>query len=405
LISPKGASQETRTGLKAVASSDAKVQTSCKQNLRKKVTLVDSDRRGLLIRLIRIARALVRNDCDVKILEWDRTGARPRVEHIEECEVHNCRLKPLSSKAWALVPYYFIWWFYVVLFLLRDDSDLYHTENLYNLVPCILIKIIKRKKIVYDLIDFVADSFKWPELIRRFLAGLENFCLRFADGVIVVDARKQQLNMSNVKKFAVVANCSVDLKGKFEDQKEQDEFIVYYGGWISETRGLRHICKVIKDLEGVKLVIAGFGPDEAKVRVDFGSQENIEFKGLLSDVESLKWTSKADVIFAFYDPKIRINRLASPAKLYDAMMCGKPVLVNSEALPVAQTVKEENCGLIIPYGDIQGIKAAIQKLKEDVNLRMNMGRNGRKAFEREYNWTEMEARLLKLYDEIRLARD
>lgn len=131
------------------------------------------------------------------------------------------------------------------------------------------------------------------------------------------------------------------------------------------------------------------------------SQDKTELlKECNTAVESLECTNKADVIFVFYDPKIRINRRASPAKLYDAMICGKPVLVNSEALPVEEIVREENCGLIIPYGDIQGIRATIQKLKDNVNLRMDMGQNGREVFEREYNWTEMEARLLKLYDEV-----
>lgn len=371
------------------------------QYSKKKVILIDLDRNTLLIRPIRIARALVRNGYEVKILTWDRTGSRPKIEYIEGFEVNNFRLKPLSLGMWGLIPCYFLWWLYVISSLSREEADLYHPVNLPELIPVILVKFAKKKKIIYDLVDFTADSFNWPGFIRKFLVRLENFCLKFADGVIVVDVRKQQLDMSNVKRLAEVTNCPVDLMDKFvTPRKAQNEFIVYYGGWISETRGLKHICEAIRDIDDVKLVVAGFGRDEVKLRPVFDAQSNIEFIGLLSDVESLEWTSRADVIFAFYDPKIRINRLASPAKLYDAMMCGTPILVNSEALPVTETVKKEGCGLVVPYNDIQGIRSAIEKLKEDPELKIELGQNGRRAFEREYNWTEMESRLLRLYDEL-----
>lgn len=375
-----------------------------RQYLKMNVIIIGSDRAGLFIRPIRIARYLVRNGHEVEFLMWDRTGSRPKIEYIEGCKVDNFRLKPPNLGVGGLIPGYLLWCFYVTLSLLRKDADLYHPVNLYNLIPVIPVKIVRRKKIIYDLIDFVADSFNWHELIRMFFAWLENFCLKFADGVIVVDIRKQQLNMANVKKLAVVTNCPVDLMDKFEPQKAQDEFVIYYGGWISETRGLKHVCEAIRDIDGVKLIVAGFGPDEVKLRPVFDAQSNVEFIGLLSDVESLEWTSRVDVIFAFYDPKIQINRLASPAKLYDAMMCGTSILVNSEALPVTETVRKEGCGLVVPYNDIQGIRSAIEKLKEDPELKSELGQNGRKAFEREYNWTVMESRLLRLYDEISFSK-
>lgn len=351
-------------------------------------------------RAIRIAKSLEGNGYGVRILAWDRTGGKLSNEYVEEHGVKFFCFKPLSLSIWWLAPSYLIWWTYVSLFLLKDDADVYHPQDLYSLIPTILMKIIKRKKIVYDLIDFVADSFSWPELIRKFLAGLENFCLRFAEGVIVVDARKQQLNMSNVKRIAVVTNCPIDLRGRLRVQKNKSTFTIYYGGVIYEMRGIKQICEAVRGLRYVRVVIAGSGPDERKLRASCENQTNVEFKGLLSQIQSLKWTCKADAIFVFYDPRIRIHRLASPAKLYDAMMCGTPVLANSEALPVAETIKQEGCGLVVPYEDISRIRASIERLKDNANLRIQMGQNGRKAFVREYNWTEMESRLVKLYDEI-----
>ena len=59
----------------------------------KKVIIIDSDRRGLLIRPVRIARSLSTNGYEVEILEWDRAGEKPKTEHIEGYEVHNFRFR------------------------------------------------------------------------------------------------------------------------------------------------------------------------------------------------------------------------------------------------------------------------------------------------------------------------
>lgn len=366
-----------------------------------KIVIINSDRRTLAARIIKIAKTLTEKGYDVEILTWDRTKKKQKKEYINGYKVHNFRFKVPNSCIWVLIPCYMVWWVYVFFYLLMNNADGCHPLSLYSVIPVLPVKLIKKSVVIYDLTDFAADSFNYPKFIRQFLAWLENFCLKFVDGVIIVDEhRKKQINMSNVKNSAIVMNCPTDVINKFKPQKKREKFTIYYGGWIIETRGLRYICESIRDIENIELIIAGFGPDEAKLRSIFGAQSNIQFVGLLSKEESLRQTYNADVIFAFYNPKIPINRLASPNKLFDAMMCGTPILANSEALPVAEVINKENCGLIVPYENIQGIRDAILKLKEDSNLRTKMGENGRKAFEREYNWMVMERRLIALYDQI-----
>ena len=369
------------------------------QHSKRKVILIDVDRMLLFLRSFKIVKTLVKKGYKVEILTWDRTGKKPKIEHIEGCVVHNFRFKPLNSQIWGLIPCYVIWCLYIFFFLLRNVADIYHPENLCNLISVIPIKIITKKKIIYDIADFTAGSFNWPELIRKFLAYLENFCIQFTDGVIIVDEhRRVEINESKVKRLSVVMNCSPDLMNKIKVEREQSKFIIYYGGLIAERTGIRYICEAIRDIENIELIIAG--SDEAKMMSILGAQSNIQFVGLLTKEESLRQTCNADVICAFYDPKIPIYRLASPNKLFDALMCGKPIIANSEAMPVANIVRKENCGLLVPYGNILELRDAILKLMKDSNLRTKMGENGRKAFEKEYNWMVMERRLIALYDQI-----
>jgi glycosyltransferase involved in cell wall biosynthesis len=63
-------------------------------------------------------------------------------------------------------------------------------------------------------------------------------------------------------------------------------------------------------------------------------------------------------------------------------------------------VKETECGIIVEYDNKEQIKKAIVSLKENPELGKRLGDSGRKAFLQKYNWTNMEERLYKIYEEL-----
>ena len=81
------------------------------------------------------------------------------------------------------------------------------------------------------------------------------------------------------------------------------------------------------------------------------------------------------------------------------MMLGKPIIVN-EGTSATDKVREENCGLVVPYGDIDALRDAVLKLKNNPQLRKELGENGRRAYETKYSWNIMEKRLLDLYKSL-----
>jgi glycosyltransferase involved in cell wall biosynthesis len=80
-------------------------------------------------------------------------------------------------------------------------------------------------------------------------------------------------------------------------------------------------------------------------------------------------------------------------------MCATPIIVNKETT-MADLVEEENCGVVVPYFDIDALKAALNRLRNDPSLGVRLGKNGRLAFENKYNWQVMENRLINLYNEL-----
>src|SRR5207302_846041 len=121
--------------------------------------------------------------------------------------------------------------------------------------------------------------------------------------------------------------------------------------------------------------------------------------GTSSYDEVLDQTAGCQVVAALYDPAVPNNRFAAPNKLFEAMMFEKPVLV-SEGTLAAEIVREVGCGMVVPYGDREALKRALEKLMLSSEEASAMGALGRAAFEQRYNWKAMEPILLRLYREV-----
>ena len=347
------------------------------------------------------ANSLARAGYSVSLFLWNRSSntSKRKVKH--ECNIYEFGLKAPFGR-YKLVFYWVVWWYAIFIYLLRNKFDVIHVCGFDSYPPVILNKFIKRNIIIYDIFDFFGASLlsKTPHIIQKVISELERSLIRFADAVIIVDeSREVQLKGAKISKLEVIMNCVSDENYNFSKYKELNNFTIFYGGMISKTRGLKQLVEAIKDEEGIKLIIAGFGEDEAEFKDIFSSYTNIEFLGQVNHNDAIILTFQSNAVFGFYDPIIPNNRLASPNKLFEAMMCRTPIIVNGETTMV-DIVRGENCGIIVPYNDELALKKAILELKNNPEMCKKMGENGRNAFEREYNWEVMEKRLLKLYADL-----
>lgn len=58
-------------------------------------------------------------------------------------------------------------------------------------------------------------------------------------------------------------------------------------------------------------------------------------------------------------------------------------------------------GLLVPFGDVPALAAAMQRLLQQPELRRRLGRHGQEKVQRQYNWPAVAARVLALYRELR----
>jgi glycosyltransferase involved in cell wall biosynthesis len=250
-----------------------------------------------------------------------------------------------------------------------------------------------------------------PALVRL----VEKICVRYADHILVVveESRRRLIGLGVPSgKISVVMNTPTIERfngvtsgaPKSTTQKRQGNLTVIYLGLLEWPRGLetaiRAIYEVRPVLPEIKLVIIGSGRDERyfkELTHALGLAEHIQFVGWLDYRDAIDLVAAGDIGLVPHHATASWNTTI-PNKLFDYMSLGKPVIV-SNAIPPERIVTEENCGVVFPEKDSRRLADAIVKLSEP-GVRKELGRRGKEAVMRKYNWSADEERLFRAVEKV-----
>jgi len=83
-----------------------------------------------------------------------------------------------------------------------------------------------------------------------------------------------------------------------------------------------------------------------------------------------------------------------PAKLFDAMAMGKPIVATDVSdIPAVL----EGCGLVVPAGDVNALSQGISYVLDHPVEAAEMGKRARQKCVDHYSWEAMERGLLKVF--------
>jgi glycosyltransferase involved in cell wall biosynthesis len=357
------------------------------------------------------AATLAKNGHSVRVLAWDRSYYLPLFETKENYTINRIRIKASYGNLW-LIPKLFFWNFKELIYLLREEYDVIHACDFDTLIPAVIASKIKNKKLVFDSYDFYADCLPYaPYWIRNIVAHIEIFFAKYADFTILVDESRMSQYKNRLKDIIIINNTPSDEKlaqiqiemKEHTNREETRKFKIFYAGILDKNRGFEQMLNAIKEMSDVELTVAGFGADEIELKELFKMSENVKFIGKINYDEVLRKSVESDLLFALYNPKVPNHKFASPNKLFEAMMCGKPIIV-SEDTTMAKAVRTEGCGIVVPYGDITAIRDTIFMLKGDQKMRDEMGQRGIVAYHNKYNWKIMEKRIINEYQKLDICR-
>jgi glycosyltransferase involved in cell wall biosynthesis len=222
----------------------------------------------------------------------------------------------------------------------------------------------------------------------------EELLSKQANVLVTVSEKVQSTFRIRPKQCAIIMNLSEDYNLR-KPKSEKGILTLVYTGLICKDQGLKIITSAITGLDRVRLVLAGRIADK-ELLDNMLKLPNVRYEGLLERDDSLKLEASSDAMIVLYDLKYRKNQLSSPNKIFEAMMCSIPLITNMEQ----NLVREIECGIIVEYNNINQVREAIIRLRDNSELRKKLGENGRKAFVEKYNWDNMEKKLYEIYNNL-----
>jgi glycosyltransferase involved in cell wall biosynthesis len=357
-------------------------------------------------RVEKTAAALAGAGHRVQILAWDRSTHLPAEEAKEWGIIRRFRLAASFGSGlrnWFPLLRWQAWlgW---QLFRLRGKYHAIHACDFDTILPALTVGRLFGKPVVYDIFDFYVEHLRsTPDIVKRIIRRVDLGAVHRANAVILVDeARQQQIESGRPRRVEVIYNTPPDCLEELSHAAPlpaEPAFRIAYVGILQVERGLLELFEVLRRHPDWQLDLAGFGGDEVRLVDAARNLQNIHWHGRMPYKDALSLMHASDVLVALYDPAVLNHRLASPNKLFEAMMLARALVV-ARGTHIDDLVEQNQCGVVVPYGEVDALEAALLRLEADPGLRRQLGQNGRRVYERQYSWATMEQRIANLYSSL-----
>lgn len=288
------------------------------------------------------------------------------------------------------------------------NADVYHFHDP-ELIP-VGLKLKKLgKMVIYDVHEDVPRQIltkKWlpkytRSLVSKAVEKYENWAAKKFNMIITATPfiRERFLkigcNAQDVNNYPLLE----ELKIKDISWFEKENAICYVGG-IAFIRGIKEMVEAMAMTKDVSLLLGGkFSmPTEKETVKDLEGWRKVNELGFLNrhEVKDTYRRSKAGLVTLH--PTINYID-ALPVKMFEYMAAGIPVIASN--FPLWQGIIEKSkSGLCVDPLKPKKIAEAINWILENPVEAEEMGKNGRKAVETEYNWEQESIKLVQIYKNL-----
>ncbi len=207
-----------------------------------------------------------------------------------------------------------------------------------------------------------------------------------------------------------VFHLGVDInKIDFQERTKSSENNVklLFAATLTEKKGLKYLIEalpmVIKESSNIQLDIIGEGEEKdniEKLIEKLGVGEYIQWSGYIPYNDLKQMMYGTDI---FIQPSVTASdgntEGGAPVSLIDAQASGLPVISTFHA-DIPEVVLNEKTGLLSAEKDVTQLAENIIRLVKNESLRKELGNNGRKHVEENYNMNVQGKVLAKIYHEI-----
>lgn len=263
-------------------------------------------------------------------------------------------------------------------------------------------------KIIYDVHEDVPNQIlakhwipKWLRpILSKLIAKKEAKLSQNLAGIIsateIIAARFKKYNPNTIAlyNYPILAEFAENIT----PWHERNDNLCYIGS-ISESRGVIQLIDSLA-LSKCQLDLAGpfsYREIAEKIKTSPG-YKYVNYHGVLNRKQISTLLAKVKIGAAVLSATPAYKE-ALPTKLFEFMLAGIPVIAPD--FPILKPIVENNqCGLLVTPDDAQSIAAATKWLIENPLEAEKMGKRGRAAALKYYNWEAEQSKLLEFYKNL-----
>jgi glycosyltransferase involved in cell wall biosynthesis len=157
-----------------------------------------------------------------------------------------------------------------------------------------------------------------------------------------------------------------EFESKEPRHRSSKELHLVFVGRLVSWKGLDHVLAALEGLTDVDLTIIGNGPEKENLMAQAKSLSvHAIFKGLMNREETLEYIYQANMLI------LPSNYEGLSHTLLEACASGV-VCITSDRGGNPEVITNGVNGLIVPYGDIHGLREAIIRLRDDEDERFRL---------------------------------
>lgn len=229
---------------------------------------------------------------------------------------------------------------------------------------------------VVDVMDAWPETFERvaPRLLLAPFARTARANYRAADAISAVSERYIDL----VRSYGATAPARLFYHGieiraaavsPPAEARGDGTFTIAYAGSMGASYDLATVIEAVKGMDGVRLELAGTGPQEPGLRALAAGCGRIVFHGYVGDAELRAMLARANAAVV---PMFPASCVGVPYKLADYAAAGLPVL-NSLEGETARLIDENGAGASYSAGDAKSFARALERLRRMDASRLRAG--------------------------------
>jgi glycosyltransferase involved in cell wall biosynthesis len=187
-----------------------------------------------------------------------------------------------------------------------------------------------------------------------------------------------------------------------KEESKSKIFKIFYAGYLNKQGNLNieSVLEAVKEVENTSVTIVGEGNLVDAIKTEsYKYPDKIAYFEWLPYDKVLELSCKADLLFSLRDPYPLTHKYICGSKFLEAIMCGKPILVN-KGTSTAIKVNSAKCGIVVDAHNVHEVRSVILELKRNRRLWQLLAMNSKKTYDQKYSWDKMKDRLLTLYYQI-----